>query len=89
MLVIGWHGELEVTGSDGGVAESDAEHLSYPLSNHALSCRLATEPAIQRSWCAIPTIQTATHSSSSPPKDDGDTVDYDVALTICGIVSNN
>jgi hypothetical protein len=24
-----------------------------------------------------------------PSKDDGDTIDYDVALTICSIISNN
>lgn len=47
MLVIGWHGELEVTEGDGGVAESDAEHLSYPLSNRALSCPLAIEIALR------------------------------------------
>lgn len=64
---MGWHwGDLEVMEDDGGVAESDAEHLSCPPSNRVLPRRLATEAAFQRLLCAISTTETATRSSSCP-----------------------
>ncbi|ORY17825.1 Metalloenzyme, LuxS/M16 peptidase-like protein [Clohesyomyces aquaticus] len=59
--VIRWHRDLEVTEGDGGVAESDAEHLSCPPSNRALPQRSNARGALS------PLPRTATRSSSCLP----------------------
>jgi hypothetical protein len=57
-LVIGWHGDVEVTEGDGSVTESDAELMSVVKPR-------PTAPLGHQD--RVPTTQTTTRSSSLPP----------------------